>query len=55
VASSGNRRQRRFSAFAVALLLGGVGAAQSSADAGVVFPETAFDFGRVVRGEVIEP
>jgi Protein of unknown function (DUF1573) len=54
VASSGNRRQRRFPFFAAVLLLGGVGAAQSGDGAGVIFPETAFDFGRVVRGALIE-
>lgn len=54
MASSGNRRQRRFPSLAAALLLGVVGAAQSGDDAAVVFPETTFDFGRVVRGGLIE-
>ena len=54
MASSGNRRQRRFPSLAAALLLIGGGAAHSGDRGGVVFPETAFAFGRVVRGEPIE-
>jgi hypothetical protein len=54
MAPSGNRRQRRFPSLAAALLLIGGGAAHSGDRGGVVFSETAFDFGRVVRGEPIE-
>jgi hypothetical protein len=54
MASSGNRRQRRFPSLAAALLLIGGGAAHSGDPGGVVFPETEFDFGRAVRGELVE-
>jgi Protein of unknown function (DUF1573) len=37
-----------------AFLLGGGSAARAIDGAGIVFPETAFDFGKAVRGELIE-